>query len=75
VLATIYLDCQPVLEAVEIQNVWPNLVLTPELLAGKLPLSQKVPECPLGVGRFVTHFAAKAYERREIFTITLCFHV
>ena len=51
----------------EIQNIWPNTVLTEKFHPEKLPIPYLGPESPLGIGLCTPQYPATAFERRGIF--------
>ena len=52
VLTSISFDCKLMLCTIEVQDVWPELVLATELCIANLSIPKDAPELSLGVGRF-----------------------
>ena len=51
ILASVNFDHEPPLQANEVYDVWPNDVLSPELVDIELPQTQVLPESTLGIGQ------------------------
>jgi hypothetical protein len=69
-LSTIGFDNQPVLMAVEVQNVWSVLMLATELRPRDLPVAQELPEQVLGIGTRPAELAT-AFEKGNSGLVTM----